>query len=480
MNSDLELPADLKARLLRHAAAEGVEPAELIAQLLNDECPESTKNRTSKSEDFEPPTTYHRTEYGQMMLGDSRGLLHRILEPGSVDLLVTSPPFGLVRQKAYGNKSAGEYCDWFRPFAEGFHRVLKDTGSLVIDIGGAYQKGLPVRSLYQYRLLQMLVDEYGFHLAMEHFWLNPSKMPTPAEWVTIRRIRPKDSVNMVFWLSKTPWPKADNRRVLSPYTHAMRKLLKVGYWSQHREHTRPSEHKISAVWDKDRGGSIPSNLLALPNTSSNTVYQRYCKEKGISAHPARFPNKLPEYFIRMLTDRGDLVVDPFGGSCVSGEVAETLQRRWVCCEMKEEYLMGAKGRFQLDGDKVEETHLDEKQIEWVSGPSKRILRLDKKKMKIEDQLKQDLCEDCEKPFGALRRSALKVALREVTADLTTPDFNWRKDSIKIAPPCSLPVRDEVPLSTHGGSRKGENAVCSGDIESTKQNNRPDSAEEPGL
>ena len=262
---------------------------------------------------------------------------------------MTSPPFGLVRKKSYGNEDAHRYCDWFRPFAAGFRRVLKDRGSLVIDIGGAWKPGTPTRSLYHFELLLMLCEEYGFHLCQEHYWWNPSKLPTPAEWVNIRRVRVKDAVNCVWWLSPTPWPKAGNRRVLAPYSKSMRGLLKNGY----RPKLRPSGHHISAHFAKDNGGSVPPNLLAVANTESNGRYQDYCREHGLPVHPARFPRELPEYFIRMLTNPGDMVLDPFAGSCVTGEVAERLGRRWTCCELDEEYLKGAVARFQQRPDDAE-------------------------------------------------------------------------------------------------------------------------------
>lgn len=214
---------------------------------------------------------------------------------------MTSPPFGLVRKKDYGNEDADRYLEWFAPFAEQFNRLLKDTGSLVIDIGGAWKKGQPTRSLYHFKLLIMLCEEFGFHLAQEFYWWNPSKLPTPAEWVNIRRIRVKDAVNSVYWLSKTPWPKASNRRVLQPYSDAMRSLLKNGY----RAKRRPSGHDISTKFTTDNGAAIPPNLIAVAHTESNSYYQRYCKEHGIRVHPARFPAELPEYFIRMLTEEGD-------------------------------------------------------------------------------------------------------------------------------------------------------------------------------
>jgi DNA modification methylase len=274
------------------------------------------------------------------MHGDSLTLLGK-MRSQSVDLVMTSPPFGLVRKKDYGNVAASEYLDWFRPFAVQISRVLKDTGSFVIDIGGAWEAGQPTRSLYHFKLLIMLCEEFGFHLAQDFYWWNPSKLPTPAEWVTVRRIRVKDAINTVWWLSRTAWPKASNRRVLQPYSASMMTLLSNGYKAK----KRPSGHDISEKFAIDNGAAIPPNLIAMPNTESNGAYQRYCEEHGLPHHPARFPAELPEYFVRMLTDRGDLVVDPFAGSCVTGEVAERLGRRWVCAELVEAYLEGALCRF---------------------------------------------------------------------------------------------------------------------------------------
>ena len=287
--------------------------------------------------------TFHETPLGRIVNGDSREALAAGGDE-SVDLIMTSPPFGLVRKKDYGNVEADGYVDWFKPFAAEFHRVLKDSGSLVIDIGGAWNKGYPTRNLYHFKLLIMLCEEFGFHLAQDFYWWNPSKLPTPAEWVTVRRVRVKDAVNTVWWLSKTPWPKASNRRVLQPYSPSMKELLSRGY----RAKRRPSGHDISEKFGIDNGAAIPPNLIAIPNTESNSFYLRYCEEKGFKPHPARYPAELPEYFIRMLTERGDLVVDPFAGSCVTGEVCERIGRRWTCIELVRDYCEAALGRFVRD------------------------------------------------------------------------------------------------------------------------------------
>lgn len=289
---------------------------------------------------YMPSRLFHRTPLGEIILGDSLDVLGTYGD-SSVNLIMTSPPFGLVRKKDYGNVEANEYVDWFRAFGKEFHRVLTDDGSLVIDIGGAWNKGYPTRSLYHFKLLIMLCEELGFHLAQEFYWWNPSKLPSPAEWVTIRRVRVKDAINTVWWLSKTHWPKASNRRVLQPYSPSMQHLLEKGYKAKRR----PSGHDIGEDFSIDNGAAIPPNLIAIPNTESNSFYLRYCEERGINPHPARFPAKLPEYFIRMLTEPGDLVVDPFGGSCVTGEVCERTRRRWVCIELVDEYCEAAIGRF---------------------------------------------------------------------------------------------------------------------------------------
>ncbi len=196
--------------------------------------------------------TLLQTSHGAIICGDCLDVLSQ-RESDTVDLIMTSPPFGLVRQKDYGNVAAEDYLDWFRAFGAAFHRVLKDSGSLVIDIGGAWSKGQPTRSLYHFKLLIMLCEELDFHLAQDFYWWNPSRLPTPAEWVTVRRVRVKDAINTVWWLSKTPWPKASNKRVLQPYSPAMKILLKNGY----RAKKRPSGHDISEKFGTDNGAAIP-------------------------------------------------------------------------------------------------------------------------------------------------------------------------------------------------------------------------------
>jgi DNA modification methylase len=318
----------------------------------------------SSISDLEP---YFSTKFGNAYLGDSLKILPKI-EEKSIDLICTSPPFALERQKAYGNVTESEYVKWFMNFAKEFKRILTPKGSLIIDIGGSWIKGRPIRSLYNFQLLiEMCKPEseggLGFNLAQELYWYNPAKLPTPAEWVTVRRIRVKDAVNTVWWLCLDDNPKASNKRVLKPYSESQKKLMINGYKAK----TRPSEHVISKKFGKDNNGAIPPNiinamenkddvmgdcvpvnLISFSNTSSNDPYLRACILKGIKPHPARFPRALPEFAISMCTEKNDIVLDPFAGSNMAGYIAEKLGRRWIAIESEEDYLKGAKLRFEYE------------------------------------------------------------------------------------------------------------------------------------
>jgi site-specific DNA-methyltransferase (cytosine-N4-specific) len=274
----------------------------------------------------------YSTDLGQQASGDSRDML-TMLPDGVVDLIVTSPPFALLRKKSYGNKDQSEYVAWLREFGKAAFRVLRATGSFVLDLGGAYELGRPIRSLYNYRVLIDFCDNVGYRLAEEFFWFNPAKLPSPIEWVNKRKIRAKDSVNTIWWFCRTDEPKANVRNVLTPYSERMKTLLKdpARFYQPAK---RPSGHGISKNFgNHGNPGAIPSNLLQVPNTDSNSHYLRVCKMLGRQRHPARFPPEIPRFFIEFLTEPGDLVVDIFSGSNTTGFVAHELRRRWLSIEL---------------------------------------------------------------------------------------------------------------------------------------------------
>jgi DNA modification methylase len=317
---------------------------------------------------------YH-TDFGRAFVGDALELLDAF-QKNSINLVITSPPFSLQRKKEYGNVEQEDYVNWLSKFAWKIKEVLVEDGSFVLDLGGAYKKGKPVRSLYNYKVLIKFCEEIGFELAEEFFWFNPAKLPSPIEWVNKRKIRAKDAVNTVWWFSKSDFPKANVMNVLVPYSERMKKLLNTGK-KYYTPKLRPSGHDISGNFNNDRGGAIPPNLLHIPNTESNSRYLRYCKIVGAKGHPARFPKTLPDFFIKFLTNPGDLVLDIFAGSNATGEAAEDNERRWIAIEKERKYLATSVFRF------IDDLKEDELRVLY-----ERLLDKDSDNVKIEKPEKQ--------------------------------------------------------------------------------------------
>ncbi len=264
---------------------------------------------------------------------------------GKVSLIFTSPPFPLNRKKKYGNKNGIEYLDWLTSITNKLRDFLSEDGSLVIEVGNSWEPNEPLMSTLPLEALLEIKKKGAFHLCQQFIWHNTAKLPSPAQWVNVERIRVKDSFTQIWWFSKTPRPKANNRQVLTEYSKSMQKLLRTKKYNSGR---RPSEHDIGEEsFFVDNQGAIPSNVLSCANTHSNTAYHTYCKQNGIELHPARMPSELALFFIKFLTDEGDLVFDPFGGSLTTGEASESLQRRWIATEIEQKYIDGAKGRFKL-------------------------------------------------------------------------------------------------------------------------------------
>jgi DNA modification methylase len=291
------------------------------------------------------PVAYE-TALGTMYQSTVEEFLESSLAHGlrnEVQLVFTSPPFPLNRKKKYGNKTGEEYLEWLSKLAGPLSRLLTDNGSFVVELGNAWEPGEPVMSTLALEALLELRRAGDFKLCQQFVVHNPARLPSPAQWVNIDRIRVKDAYTNVWWMSKTARPKADNRNVLAGYSPSMKKLLSRQSYNAGR---RPSEHKIGEVsFLTDNGGAIPPNVLTMSNTVSNDRYRAYCKEQGLKVHPARMPPELAEFFIKFVTDPDDLVFDPFGGSNTSGAAAEELGRRWLAIEPRADYIEGSRGRF---------------------------------------------------------------------------------------------------------------------------------------
>lgn len=282
-----------------------------------------------------------------MLAGDCREWAQRLLSRGygqRVDLIFTSPPFPLLREKRYGNRKGDDYESWLVEVFTSLLPLLAPTGSLVIEIGNTWAKGRPAMSLTPMRSFMRLIEATQLDLCQQFVVHNPARMPGPVEWVNKRRIRVKDSFTHVWWLGNALAAKADNRRVLRPYSGSMTTLLNSGTFNSG---ARPSEWAVSKTgFLRDNGGAIPDNVIVASHTRSQDEYIRYCREKGLRIHPARIQVEVPSFFIRLLTEPGDVVMDPFAGSNTSGYVAETLGRRWIATELSLDYARSSLGRFR--------------------------------------------------------------------------------------------------------------------------------------
>lgn len=289
----------------------------------------------------------YQTRLGRMMHGLSDELLKDSSLArfrGMVDLVFTSPPFPLNRKKRYGNYQGEQYMNWLSGYGPLLKQMLKPGGSIVMELGNAWEQGSPVMSTLPIRSLLRFQEDNDLFLCQEFVWQNPARLPSPAQWVNVERVRVKDSFTKIWWLSPTPNPKADNKRVLKEYSKAMQALLRSGTYNAGK---RPSEHNVGEKsFLTDNGGAIPGSVLTYANTHASDDYQSYCRDRGLELHPARMPIDLAEFFIKFLTEPGDLVLDPFAGTNTTGAAAETLGRYWISIEAEEKYVQGSRGRFQ--------------------------------------------------------------------------------------------------------------------------------------
>lgn len=288
--------------------------------------------------------TLWENDLGGIVLWGMCETVEQKLDDGVVSTIITSPPYELTRPKQYdARRSESEHVKWLVERAESWKRILAPDGSVFLNLGDVWLPGSPTQSLYQERvLLLQLIDKLGYRLIQKLVWENPAKMPAPAEWVTIRRIRLTPSTENIWWLAPSEYPKANNRSVPVPYSDAMRKTLAKGT----NAGRRPSGHDVSVnTFSADNDGAIHHNLIVASNTASRGKYLDSCRNAGIQPHPARFPRAIPEFAIKLTTEEGDVVYDPFGGSLETADVAMQLNRKFITCDRSRHYLDAGILRF---------------------------------------------------------------------------------------------------------------------------------------
>ena len=228
----------------------------------------------------------YKTALGRSVLGKAEDVLQTRRFAGDldrqVDLIFTSPPFPLNRKKKYGNEQGEAYIDWLADFALLFKKVLKRKGSIVLELGNAWEAGRPVMSTLTLKALLAFLERGEFTLCQQFVWYNPARLPSPAQWVNVERIRVKDAYTHLWWMALTDRPHADNRQVLTEYSDSMKKLLERQSYNTGK---RPSEHHIGEKsFLKNNAGAIPSNLITLANTQASSDYLNYCRAHDLQPH----------------------------------------------------------------------------------------------------------------------------------------------------------------------------------------------------
>lgn len=287
------------------------------------------------------------TYVNRFLIGDCETIMKQF-PSDSIHLVLTSPPYADKRD--YGNENTSiapnDYVDWFLPKAKEIFRILKSNGSFILNISDKVVDGY--QHLYVFELLLKLCQEVGFHLVRDYIWYNPATPPNVYSRGGYGRT--KKSHEYCFWLAKGDKWTFELDPIRKPYGKDMQKYLEGKGKGDRSENVRPSTHNFNCekVWTNN-GGSDPGTVIEIANTSSNDVFMKLCKEKGI-AHPARFPEKLAEFFILSGSNRGEIILDPFSGSGTTAAVAQKNNRRWIGIDSNADYCELATARIKAEAE----------------------------------------------------------------------------------------------------------------------------------
>lgn len=301
-------------------------------------------NRESKGEVMKSVKNIDSVK-NQFIVGKCEEVL-KDFPDGSVNFILTSPPY--ADQRVYGTTEftilPNDYVEWFLPKAREFYRVLAEDGSFVLNINDKVVNG--VQQLYVYELVIKLCQEVGFRLVRDYIWYNPATPPNI--YSTGKYGRTKKSHEYCFWFSKSEKWTFNMNPIRKPYSKDMQKFLEGKGKGNREDNMRPSTHSFNCgkVWS-DNGGSDPGSVIEIGNTNSNDEFFKLCRERGI-VHPARFPEKLAEFFVLAGTNENDLVLDPFSGSGTTAVVAAKNNRKWIGIDANAEYCELATARMRLE------------------------------------------------------------------------------------------------------------------------------------
>ena len=283
-----------------------------------------------------------RDEFGSVLWAEAISAMG-YLDDGVLSAIITSAPYPLNRQREYGGWGSDSYLETILAHVDAMKPKLAATGSMVLNFGDCYMKGLPVLNTYQEELVVEL-KRRGWFLCGKHQWANPGK-PKTTPYVTKDRTRVAAGVESFWWWAKTPHPASDNRRVLLPYSEKHKATIAAGGEYRLGAATGARQSSPGLRYRADNGGKIPFNYTVCAHEGSGSAYMRHCKAQGLPFHPARMPMPLAEFFVKLTTAPGEIVFDPFGGSLTTAAACQKLGRQFITSEKCLEYIRG--GVFRL-------------------------------------------------------------------------------------------------------------------------------------
>ena len=290
----------------------------------------------------------YATDLGMALWGNCQTVFSGDMSENLISLVLTSPPYPLKRPRAYGNAPTSEYVDWLCSAIEPILKNLQRGGSICLNLGNdVFISGTPARSTYLERLVIAFEDRFGLYKMDMIPWVNPCKPPGPMQWASKTRQQLNAGWEPIYWFTNDPKHcQSNNNRILEPHSEAHLAFVKKGGMKQRRVNSDGAYYLKEGAYSKVTEGKIPRNVISLShNCADQRQYKIAARSAGLQAHGAAFPVALAEKLISFLTEKGDLVVDPFAGSNTTGKAAEKLGRRWIASDIVYEYVVGSALRF---------------------------------------------------------------------------------------------------------------------------------------
>lgn len=288
------------------------------------------------------------TDLGAAILGHCDHVFAAINAP--ISLVVTSPPYPLTKARAYGNVPVNMYIDWLIKTIRPVVKNMVQGGSICLNLSNDkfVPGGGPERSTYLERLTIALEDELGLHLMDRLIWSCPNKAPGPVKYASIDRTQLNVGYEPVLWMTNDPFRvRSNNTRVLQAHTQRHLDLIAKGGEQREVTYSDGAYRLRVGSFGNETAGRIPRNVLTFGhNCADQRAYKQAARAQGLPAHGAPMPLSLAKFLIEFLSEPGDVIADPFGGSFTTAKAAELLGRRWLSTECMAEYVIGGAWRFR--------------------------------------------------------------------------------------------------------------------------------------